>query len=152
MSKCFAYKGNASNLIPILVRWGEEYKLEKYGLSFRHDKAFSLLVNIITDENSDLIVLEKDNVICGFIAVESFESPIGNETICEESLLYILPEHRGIAGKMLINAATDWGKNKGCDLFKINVAKLASDKYEKTCKLYEKLGFDIIESTYIKRC
>jgi len=149
MKMRIAKDGDLASLESIAKRWIEEADFEKFGLDVAISKGLSDLGELIAGSNSDLFILTKDEMCVGFAGIRNFVSPLGNNLIAEEHYLYVLPEHRGRGGLILLRAANKWARDNMCTHLILNASNLASDMHDKTCKLYECVGMSKFETSFI---
>lgn len=98
-----------------------------------------------------LRVVERDHALCGFLAgmVAPFK-PWADEKCAMEILFFVAPEHRrSRASILLLRDFEIWAKAKGCATMAVS-ANLPSGG-ERAGKLYERMGFQPIETAYLKR-
>ena len=106
------------------------------------DQSTEFIENTISDENSDILVCEIDDIIIGFILLQAKQRPdfdfIKPGKFCYIMDLIITKKHRNKGyGTALMNSAIDWGKEQGCNI--VNLDVLSNNP--KAISLYEKLGF-----------
>jgi len=142
--------GSVCLLKEIIDSWIAGCNAESMGIRLDEEVYLNDLQRLVNDSDSDLLVLEKDSKIIGFMGLMIFDSPLGRQKIANEHYFYIMPEYRGISGVRMIKAAEDWAKDKGCSHLVMNASYLASDMCDKVCKLYERLGLRHFEHAYIK--
>jgi len=149
MKMRIAKDDDLAGLVSIAKRWIEEADFARFGLDVVISKGLSDLGELITGPNSDLFMLMKGEQCVGFMGIRSFPSPLGNNLVAEEHYLYVLPEHRGRGGLILLRAANKWAKDNMCTHLILNASNLASDMHDKTCKLYECMGMSKFETSFI---
>lgn len=144
------FSGNTEELRPLAESWRREYNPEKFGLKGDIEVFLADVQNLIGGEKSDVLVLRDKEKIVGFMGLTCFKSPIGNELIVNEHFWFVDNNYRGIASVRMLKAAEEWGRKRGCSHLMVNASNLASDIYSRICSLYERLGFDKFESSYLK--
>lgn len=98
---------------------------------------------LIAAEHGLLLVDERGGQIVGMIGVLATYHPHSGDKVMSELFWYVDPAHRG-AGVKLLKAAEDWGKEHG-------IAKsLVVAPNAEVCALYERLGYEKLETQYIK--
>jgi GNAT superfamily N-acetyltransferase len=82
--------------------------------------------------------------LVGMIGVKKVAWAFG--PICDEAVWWVEPEHRGRIGMQLLREAEKWAIANGCIGIKL-IAPSGSD----IGKLYERCGYEPIETTYFRR-
>lgn len=142
------FDGKAEDLRPIADLWSKE--AGGFGIGVNVDEHLADLQDLIDSPDKDLLVLYNGNPI-GYMGIIRFKNPLGKEYFANEHYWYIAPERRGGTGAVkLIQAAQEWALQKGCQYLLMSASRLASPMHDKVCRLYEKLGFEHFETTYIK--
>ena len=149
MKMRIAKDDDLAGLVSIAKRWIEEADFARFGLDSMLAKGLEDLSELIAGAHSDLIMLMKDEQHIGFAGIRNFVSPLGRNLIAEEHYLYILPEHRGRGGLILLKAAREWAQKNMCTHLILNASCLASDMHDKVCKLYEYMGMSKFETSFI---
>jgi GNAT superfamily N-acetyltransferase len=129
--------------------WKRESNHQKLKIDADDDIYIGKLQEFIDNPNNILLVLEDDEIV-GYMGLQAFESPLGNQLIANEHYWYVLPEKRGFSALKFLHAAERWAKEKGCSHLIMNASNLASDLHDRTCRLYERFGMSKFETTYIK--
>lgn len=106
------------------------------------DQSTEFIENTISDENSDILVCEIDDIIIGFILLQAKQRPdfsfIVPGKYCYIMDLIVTEKYRNNGfGTELMNSAKIWAKEKDCRF--INLEVLTNNP--KAIALYEKLGF-----------
>lgn len=143
------FNDDIETLRPIAESWFEFAKTNGFGLEISVDKHLIELSNIVSGIDSDLLVLCDDDIPIGYIGLRYFQSPLGNQKIAEEHYFYVVPEKRSLASMRLIKNAKYLAKLKECSHIIFNASNLASDLHEKICRVYEKLGMKLFETSFI---
>ena len=92
---------------------------------------------IVTDNVDGFILLCETTNLCN-------PSPIAAEVAW-----YVSPSARGGAGARLLKAAIDYCKVK--NIYALSMMYIQSSMPESIAKIYDKLGFSLQETTYVKR-
>ena len=91
-----------------------------------------------TDIPNATLIAESDGTLLGFVHVRTHQDGISGETGGTVPLLAVIPESQGMGvGKLLMQAAEAWAKDKGCRLLHLEVFANNS----KANRFYEKQGF-----------
>ena len=143
------FTGTAEPLRHIANAWEDDVLDNKFKIEVSADKLLIDLTRIANSEDSDLVVLYDEEPI-GFIGIQYFDNPLGNQKMANENYFYVLPEKRGLSSIRLLKEAKKVAKSKGCSHFIMNASNLASDMHDKICKLYERLGMARFETAYIE--
>jgi GNAT superfamily N-acetyltransferase len=126
-----------------LIKEFQAESLNAYNL-FCDDKiALSIMYKFLGNS----FVLEKGDRILGVIAGLIVTYPLSNEKIFQEHIWYVHKEYRRY-GLMLYRALEDYCKQEG--IKKIVMVHMANSKAEKLGKFYRRLGYELLESHYIK--
>lgn len=138
-------------LKPVALEWKETCNGETLGINLAPETYYADLANLLHKPNAALFMLLNDakNVV-GYIGVECFNSPLGNQKIAQEHYWYVSESHRPHGSMQLIRIIREWAKKKGCSHLIMNTSTLASDKHDKLCSFYERLGMKKFETSFIK--
>ena len=99
---------------------------------------------LIEADHGMVWVSECDGAIVGMLGVVGTFHPYSGEPVMSEMFWYVEPEHRG-QGVRLLKIAEDWARANGiADSIMISPS-------EKVSNFYEKLGYRLLETQYIKR-
>ena len=143
------FNDDIETLRPIVESWQENVKANEFGILTDVNKHLLELGSLAFGVSSDLIVLYDGNVPVGYIGLQYFDSPTGNQRIANERYLYVMPEKRGLSSMRLIKNAKTLAKMKGCSHRIMTASNLASDMHDKLCEFYEKSGMKKFETSYI---
>lgn len=146
---------NAEDVVrvePIAWLWEKECNRDSFGIDLDPSGYLKGLRELIVGSDSDLLLLlaDDDEKIAGFMGLTIFKSPLGNQKIANEHFWFVSGENRGKSSMLLIRAAKEWAKEKGCSHLILNASKLASDIHDRLCVFYERMGFKLFETAYIK--
>lgn len=143
------FNGDIETLRPIAESWQKEANANEFGILTDVDKFLAELGMMTVKDDSDLLVLYDGKTPIGFIGLQYFDSPLGDQKIANEHYFYVMPEKRGLAGMRLIKNAKYLAKLKGCSHRILNASNLASGMHDKLCRVYEKMGMSLFETSYI---
>ena len=133
-------------------QWLAECNASSFGLKAEVDKHLEDMNTIVNSPSllDDLLLLinDKEQVV-GYMGLRTFTSPLSDQVIANEHNYYVRPESRGHGGLRLFIEARKWAKENGCSHRIMTASRLASSLYERTCKLYEKMGMKEFETSYI---
>jgi GNAT superfamily N-acetyltransferase len=139
---------NAEWLRPIAERWKEEANGD-FGIHIDVNHHLEDMQRLIDDEGSELFGLFKDEKVVGYLGILMFNNPLGAGRVANEHYWYVHPDHRGFGSTKLLHAAKIWAKENNCSHLILNASKLASDLHDTVCRMYERLGLDHFETSYI---
>lgn len=140
---------NAYDLLPLLLEWEADTKDNNFAIEITSERCVEDLHRLATSPDADLVILYDGNVPVGFIGLLYFTNPLGSEKFANEHYFYVTPSKRGLASVRLIKTAKLLAKEKGCSRLLMNASNLASDLHDNVCKLYERLGMQKFETSYI---
>ena len=143
---------NTDEMKHVFLEWKETRNANHLGLTIDTDIYLKKLAELIDRDDAALfLLLNLENKAIGYMAVESFYSPLDNQKIATEHYWYMLEKCRGGIGAMrLLTAVQEWAKENGCSHLIMNASNLASGLHDKVCKFYEKIGMTKFETSYIK--
>jgi len=99
---------------------------------------------LLEDDDRALFVSEKDDQLTGMFGVFVYEHPMTGERTATEMFFWVQPEHRG-HGLRLLRVARAWAKEAGATALQMGAP---SPEVE---RLYERLGLEKIETSYLWR-
>ena len=142
------FDGNSFALLPIAMAWESECNSDTFQLIAKASRLINDLVNI--SKIGKLFILEKKDIIIGFIGIILFINPLGTEIIASEKYWYVDPQYRkGWGGIKLLRTAMKWAKEMGALHFMATSSFLASELHDQVIQLYERMGMKKFEITYI---
>ena len=145
------FNDDIETLRPIVESWQENVQDNDFGIIADDiDKYLTELGNMVLRPDADLIVLYDEETPFGYIGLNYFESPLGNQRMANEHFFFVIPEKRGLSSMRLIKNAKLLAKMKGCSKIIFNASNLASELHDKLCRVYEKMGLKHFESSYIQ--
>ncbi|SES88530.1 GNAT family N-acetyltransferase [Paenibacillus sp. NFR01] len=95
-------------------------------LFVRAERPDDFLIDIITGEKSDILLIEIDNNIIGFSLLQEKETP-DISCLQKKKFVYILDfviseAYRSSGyGSLLMESSKDWGKKRGLDFLRLSV-------------------------------
>ncbi len=138
------------DLKPIVLQWKAECNGDGMGISLVPDRHYAGLASLIERENAALFLLLVEGVVVGYMGIEYFKSPLGDQRIANEHYWYVLEKFRGRGSLKLVDCARWWAKRQGCSHLIMNASTLASGLHDKVCRFYERIGMQKFETSYIK--
>jgi GNAT superfamily N-acetyltransferase len=138
---------NIEVIRPLLDEWSNEADGEQFGVMADPDYAMAEMTKWIEQPGSDVLVAIHEEPV-GFLALFIAPSSVGAQTIAVEKYWYVHP--RASCGVQLLDAAQVWAKDQGCRHLMMSASKLAGNMYAKVCRFYERRGFELVESSFIK--
>jgi len=151
MSDVAIYNGNVRALQSLVEAWDREANGESFGIDLQLDYVLDDMARLIADPTSALLVMFKDEKPVGFMGIVFFRSPTGPQWIAQDHFWYVHPDYRGVASLRLLKAARDAAKAMGCSHIQLSASMMASGMHDKVCALYEKIGAQRFETTYIMK-
>ena len=144
------FNDDIETLRPIAESWREEMRANEFGIIADDiDKFLTELGSMASKADSDLLVLYDGDEPVGYIGLQYFDSPLGEQRMANEHYFFVIPEKRGLASMRLIKNAKFIAKLKGCSHLILNASNLASNMHDKICGFYEKSGMKLFETSYI---
>lgn len=144
------FTGEIETLRPIVESWQQIVLDNGFGIIADDiDKFLVELSNLASGDESDLLVLYDDDVPVGYLGMQYFMSPLGNQKMANEHFYFVMPEKRGMSSIGLMRVAKVLAKERGCTHLIMNASNLASAMHNKLCRVYEKLGLTKFETCYI---
>ena len=144
------FNGDVEQIRHIAVRWQQEDVDSSLGIETDVNIYLAKLQDFVDNPDNILLILIDDDIV-GYMGLNFFVSPMGNQLIANEHYFYVLPEKRGISALKFIPAAKKLAKERGCSHLMMSASNLASSLHDRTCKLYERFGFSKFETVYIVR-
>jgi len=141
-------RGNAAVLRPLVERWRKEANTDM-GLHLMVDFVLAELQAMIDAPDSDVLLLILDDVIGGFMGIQTIRSSTGPELLAAEHFWYVAPEKRGRGALRMIDAAKQWAKDRNLGHMLFNASFLASDKADDVARLFERKGMTKFEVSYL---
>lgn len=133
----------------VVLEWKETCNADGFMIELELETYYSHLVDMINDVDSELFLLIKKSEVVGFMGAVIFQSPLGNQNICQEHFWYCSGKHRGRGTLLLFRAIKKWAKEKGCSHLIMTASCLASGMHERLCRFYARIGFKKFETSYI---
>lgn len=134
----------------VALQWKATCNGDALGMKIIDSAYLADIASLINDADKDLLLLVEDaGEIVGYMGMNIFINPLGDQKIFNEHYFFILPKYRGISSVRMIKSAKQWAKSKGCTHMLITASSLANSYYERICCFYEKLKFKEFERTYI---
>jgi GNAT superfamily N-acetyltransferase len=132
--------------VPRIVEMGMRFAQMVYGARLRPDpEALSALaLRLMGMADSTLLVAEQDGAVVGMIGMMVYRHPMSAELVGTEVAWWIDPEHRGI-GLRLLRAGETWARAQGAVTFQM-IAPTPDVE-----RLYERMGFERMETTFQRR-
>ncbi|GAG39390.1 unnamed protein product, partial [marine sediment metagenome] len=99
-------------LKPVALQWKKTCNGKAMGIDLVPEVHFTDLAGLIDRDDADLFVLvnDKEEVI-GYMGVDYFNSPLGNQRMAQEHYWYVVPgENRGKGAMLLVRALRKWAK------------------------------------------
>lgn len=130
--------------IPRITEMGIKFREQsayKKHLKENHEKVRELMTGLVA--NGGVLVSEEGGLVVGMFGFGVFPHFMSGENMGVEIFWWMEPEHRG-GGTKLLKAAEDKLRNEGVEKLQM----IAPD--ERVGKLYSRLGYQFVESTFQK--
>ena len=153
MSKTVTCNTDPIALEPLIDNWLLEVNNGKFGLNIDKQKAINDLRGMVLSSDAELFLLVVEDDVVGFCGVLLYENRLTDHNIANEHYLYVDPKYRrGVKNpNKLIRAIENWASEHNCSHIITNASYLASDRHDGVVKIYERLGYEPFESSFIKR-
>lgn len=136
--------------LPRLADLAQEfYASSRFLKDFDLDRFVSLWTVLLKNGSGVIFLLESDGEIVGTIAGVAHPEPYSARVTAQEFYLFIRAESRGGVGLLkLLRAFEAWARAKGCA--QIRIGHLQDSMPDQLKRLYERMGFEHVESTFAK--
>jgi len=134
----------------VALEWQDSCNADSFGVTINANSYMAGIIDLISNKDTDVLLLCHEDEVVGYMGIERFSSPLGTQKIANEQYWYILPGTDNNGAVMLLKAAQQWAKGKGCSHLIMNASMLASDKHDRLCGLYGAIGMKKFETSYIK--
>ena len=134
----------------LAYEWKSLCNGKSFGIDLRPEVHVRDLAKLIEDEDSELFLLLKKDRIIGYMGAICFNSPTGNQVMCQEHYWFVSGKNRGRGALLLLRAVKKYAKEMGCSHRLMTASCLASNMHDRLCVFYEKIGFRKFETTYIE--
>ncbi|MFO1434580.1 MAG: GNAT family N-acetyltransferase [Candidatus Competibacteraceae bacterium] len=136
-------------LRPLAEEWAKEVRAAEYDFPTDVGIGLDFMRGLMTRSDGDVLVLMDGEKVCGCMGLMYRPNHVGPGMIANESLFYLTQSARSGGGAVeLIQAARKVALSKGCNFFFLNASRMAGDA-DRSRKLYERMGFKHIESSYM---
>ena len=140
-------KANKEDLLGILVLAKEFSREAPKTHKWNIDKTTNFLLSAIENTNMEIFISEKDDEVTGAIVCMVTEMYMSNTVIASEIAWFVNKDLRGSRSSIkLLKAFEDWGRSKGADY--LGMADI--EDISNLRKLYNRLGYSVSETTYLK--
>lgn len=107
------------------------------------------LRSVVENGSGALLLLEDDGVVVGGIGGTLQNEPVSGHKLAVELFWFVQPKYRGTTGPLRLLAAYErWGQESGAD--HICMISMENSMPEEMDRLYRRLGYRKLETTYIK--
>lgn len=94
-----------------------------------------------------IFVAELEGRVVGMIAAVAMEELVAKTPMLDEMVWWVEPEHRaGSIGPKLLGSLEKWARQKG-----LSMVKMVAPAGSGVGKYYKRLGYEEVESSYMKR-
>jgi len=143
------FTGSAVEFYEIAVSWKKEANGDTFGIQIDVPSFLVEIQRMVNSPMAGVLAMTDEDRIIGFMGLQIFRSPLGEQMMANEHFWYVLPDDRGLGSMRLMKAAKQWAKDHGCSHLLLNASALAGDKCDKVAQLYEKMKMKLFEHTYI---
>ena len=150
MSYSIQYCLGTATLKPLIIEWAKEINGDDFDMNIDPNCILADIERLVVSRDADVLLLVHDDEPIGYLGIIISRSPTNGARIANEHHWFVSKAHRGVAAIRLLKAARQWGKDRGCSHIILTASKLASNLHNRTCKLYERLGMQLFETSYIE--
>lgn len=140
--------------IPRMVELGERFHNESHyaqnGVTYSHEKMAASLGEMVGANSCVVLVAERDGETIGGAAAIANAPYMTVDVVATEIFWWMLPSERGhMDGIRLLMALENWAKNVGAKAFSmISLGAIEGGMVE---RIYQRLGYTMVERSWIKR-
>lgn len=146
------FKDDVERLSPLIETWRKESNASGFGMEIDSDRLLGHAEFLRDCPDTELLIMEsKEGRVLGVMGLVVVPNIIESGQILNEHIWYVLPQHRSKASLGFIKDAESWGKDNDCGHFMITASKMISDLHDRMCLLYNRLGFKLFETIYIRK-
>lgn len=145
------YSGSAEIFRTIVEEIKESADKDGTDLSFDVERHLADLQLMIMHPACQIFVLTgygSQHPIDGYIAMEAWQNPSGDQVIANERYWYVTPKSRAYGARKLLKVATEWAKTVGAGFLFCTASYWGSDRHDKLQRLYTKLGMQEHQTIY----
>lgn len=130
--------------IPRIVEMGGQFIETTFSaaMTFNGPAIATLTQQLIDGTDGVVFVSERDARVTGMMALITMRQPMSDETLAVELVWWV--EQHGKDGLKLLDEASKWGRSKGATRLQMIAPS------ERVCQLYERLGFQKVEVSYVR--
>lgn len=136
------------DLIKIVTEWQDMANLYQFGMTGDVGKVVQFLQKLINVDNADVLLIEKDQKVIGFMGIVKYVNLFSANIIAKENFWYVLKQYRG-EGTKLLKFAQQWAIDNHCDYLICTASGVASNHADAVAKIYDRHGFKKFETDYI---
>lgn len=138
--------------LPFLAKLGEAYAAEAKhheGFCINPDRMMNGAAAAISDPDSCVLLAVKGTTTVGFLYAVLSYFLWSDTPVAIDQLLYTVPEVRGQRyGVSLVRAYERWAASRGVSHVRLSIASGITE--DRTCELYERLGYPKIATIHQK--
>jgi len=133
--------------IPGTIQLMRSFEFESKFVKFNYDRVNALWNDIISKDVGVFFVSKNEDKIIGAIGGIKYSDPNDGVLTAIEMFWYVHPEYRG-SGIKLFRMFELWAETENCKrCIMVHLADLMPDKVK---RIYESMGYELLESHYIK--
>lgn len=137
---------DVDEVVPLLKEFFLKSNLKEVG-SFDPFRVMGILFNLVNQESFLGIVVRDRGELVGIITANIVPNLFQKGNVCAEQIWYVKDSHRNTTiGMRLFDAMERWAKSKGCTQIQVGSA----EGYSNVSRIYSKLGYTKIDSSYWK--
>jgi GNAT superfamily N-acetyltransferase len=135
--------------LPRLAECAREfYQSSRFLRHFDMARFEQLWTGLLATGTGTIFALVDDGRIVGTLGGVMYPETYSDELIAQEFFWFCQSEHRG-QGLKLYRAFEQWARKGGCS--QVRMAHLSDSMPEKLKRVYARLGFEEVETSYAKR-
>jgi hypothetical protein len=135
------------DILDLLILSKEFSKLNPLSLKFNMEKTQESFVNVITSDDSIVLVWEEDDSVVGFLTGVVITTAFSHDKVAVELAWFMNPEHRdGRKAARMLSKFESWAKEKGCKIVSVGDTESVTDLE----KIYTRKGYSLLERTFTK--
>lgn len=143
------FEGDIERLRPLIESWKNESRADIFGMAIEPDTLLNH-VRVMAESNQLLTMESRDGKVLGAMGTVVVPNVINRDSVLNEHIWYVMPEHRSRYSFEMVRCAEDIGRKAGCKHFLMTASRMISPLHDRLCRIYNRLGFSHFETTFIK--
>jgi hypothetical protein len=132
-------------LVPLALNFHKNSIYKDF--QYEADKVLKTLINLLTQDDCCVFVLERDGKLVGFLAGTYQPGLFTHESTAIEIAWWVEEDARSIRSLDLVRAYEAWAREKGCRI--LHTCSL-DDNYPQITRLYSRMGLSPCEHSFMK--